>query len=345
MIYLVTKNRQLFESEFYKIISAEESIQIINTWNLVQFDTETSGRDPHVCKILCMQFGNREAGIQIVVDTLTTDILLYKEILETKLLIGHNLKFDIQFLYNHGIIPTQVWDTMIIEQLLHLGFDSKFFHYSLQAVAERRLKIDIDKTTRGEIIWRGLDDKVVLYAAGDVVPLEDIRDQQIKECEQKTCKIAAQIENAFVPVIAYLEWCGIRLDIEKWQMKMKDNEKKRDEALEKLNQWVVDYFKSHGGTIDGYIEREHTISECLGSHCEYYPYPPEAHNVSNIMKETKIDDLLGLEYVRTYVKIKQKCDYIAIDNQGDLFSGFDLEPKCVINWASSKQTIPFFQML
>ena len=345
MIYLVTKNRQLFESEFYKIISAEESIQIINTWNLVQFDTETSGRDPHVCKILCMQFGNREAGIQIVVDTLTTDILLYKEILETKLLIGHNLKFDIQFLYNHGIIPTQVWDTMIIEQLLHLGFDSKFFHYSLQAVAERRLKIDIDKTTRGEIIWRGLDDKVVLYAAGDVVPLEDIRDQQIKECEQKTCKVAAQIENAFVPVIAYLEWCGIRLDIEKWQMKMKDNEKKRDEALEKLNQWVVDYFKSHGGTIDGYIEREHTISECLGSHCEYYPYPTEAHNVSSVMKETKIDDLLGLEYVRTYVKIKQKCDYIAIDNQGDLFSGFDLEPKCVINWASSKQTIPFFQML
>ena len=345
MIYLVTKNRRLFESEFYKIISAEESIQIINTWNLVQFDTETSGRDPHVCKILCMQFGNREAGIQIVVDTLTTDILLYKEILETKLLIGHNLKFDIQFLYNHGIIPTQVWDTMIIEQLLHLGFDSKFFHYSLQAVAERRLKIDIDKTTRGEIIWRGLDDKVVLYAAGDVVPLEDIRDQQIKECEQKTCKVAAQIENAFVPVIAYLEWCGIRLDIEKWQMKMKDNEKKRDEALEKLNQWVVDYFKSHGGTIDGYIEREHTISECLGSHCEYYPYPTEAHNVSSVMKETKIDDLLGLEYVRTYVKIKQKCDYIAIDNQGDLFSGFDLEPKCVINWASSKQTIPFFQML
>jgi hypothetical protein len=122
--------------------------------------------------------------------------------------------------------------------------------------------------------------------------LEDIRDQQIKECEQKTCKVAAKIENAFVPVIAYLEWCGIRLDIEKWQMKMKDNEKKRDEALEKLNQWVVDYFKSHGGTIDGYIEREHTISECLGSHCEYYPYPSEAHNVSSVMKETKIDDLL-----------------------------------------------------
>lgn len=345
MIYLVTRNQQLFKSEFYEIISLEKSLEIINKWDIVQFDTETSGRDPHICKILCIQFGNRAAGIQVVVDTLTINILAYKEILETKLLVGHNLKFDTQFLYNYGIIPTKVWDTMIIEQLLHLGFDSKFFHYSLQAVAERRLQIDIDKTTRGEIIWRGLDDKVVLYAAGDVVPLEDIRDQQIKECEQKACKVAAQIENAFVPVIAYLEWCGIRLDIEKWQMKMKDNEKKRDEALEKLNQWVVDYFKCHGGTLDGYIEREHTISECLGSHCEYYPYPTGAHNISPVMKETKKDELLGLEYIRTYAKIKQRCEYITINNQGDLFSGWDLEPKCNINWASSKQVIPFFQML
>ena len=242
MIYLVTGNRLLFESEHYEIISVEKSLEILNTWDIVQFDTETSGRDPHVCKVLCAQFGNREAGIQIVVDTSTIDLLLYKDILEKKLLVGHNLKFDIQFLYNYEIIPTKVYDTMIIEQLLHLGFDNKFFHYSLQAVAERRLKIDIDKTTRGEIIWRGLDDAVVLYAAGDVVHLEDIRDQQLEECKQKTCTVAAKIENAFVPVIAYLEWCGIRLDVNKWQMKMSDNERQRDEALAKLNQWVVDYY-------------------------------------------------------------------------------------------------------
>ena len=251
MIYLVTNNRQLFESDFYTIIPEIDSLNIINKWDVVQFDTETSGRDPHCCKILCAQFGNKEADIQIVVDTTSINILSYKRILETKLLIGHNLKFDIQFLYNHGIIPTNVWDTMIIEQLLHLGFDNKFFHYSLQAVAERRLKIDIDKSTRGEIIWRGLDDKVVLYAAGDVVHLEDIRNQQIKDCEIKTCAKAAQIENAFVPVIAYLEWCGIKLDSNKWETKIKDNEKKRDESLAKLNKWVVDYFKRKGGTSDG----------------------------------------------------------------------------------------------
>ena len=345
MIYLVTRNRQLFKSEYYEIISLEKSIEIIKSWDLIQFDTETSGRDPHVCKILCAQFGNRKAGIQIVVDTSTIDICNYRNLLETKLIVGHNLKFDIQFLYNHDIIPENCWDTMIIEQLLHLGFNNKFFHYSLKDVAERRLKIDIDKTTRGEIIWRGLDDKVVLYAAGDVVHLEDIRDQQMKECEQKTCKVAAQVENAFVPVIAYLEWCGIRLDTKKWQMKMYDNEKKRDESLEKLNQWVVDYFKSHGGTSDGFIETDYTIMEKFDTQCVWHDIPPGVTGNEHVYEERSKDPILGFDYLRKYIKIKKKCDYVTVNTQGNLFDGFDLEPKCCINWASSRQTIPFFQML
>lgn len=345
MIYLVTKNQQLLNSEFYEIISAEKSLEIIKTWDVVQFDTETNGRDPHVCKILCAQFGNCEVNIQVVVDTSTIDLLLYKEILETKLIIGHNLKFDIQFLYNYKIVPTKVWDTMIIEQLLHLGFDNRFFHYSLQAVAERRLKIDIDKTTRGEIIWRGLDDKVVLYAAGDVVHLEDLRDQQIEDCKKKTCTVAAQIENAFVPVIAYLEWCGIRLDVAKWKKKIIDNERQRDEALEKLNQWVVNYYKSQSNIHDGYIEKEYTIMEQLGNHCTHYDLPNGVKNTGKVYEEREVDELLGLECVRKYIKVRQLCDYVTVNNQGDLFNGWDTEPKCCINWASSKQTIPFFQML
>jgi DNA polymerase I-like protein with 3'-5' exonuclease and polymerase domains len=234
---------------------------------------------------------------------------------------------------------------MIIEQLLHLGFDNRFFHYSLQAVADRRLKIDIDKTTRGEIIWRGLDDAVVLYAAGDVVSLEDIRDQQLEECRQKTCTVAAQIENAFVPVIAYLEWWGIRLDVKKWQMKMSDNERQRDEALAKLNQWVVDYYICQGGTPDGYIEKEYTIMEQFGNQCVKHDLPAGVIPVGKVYEERETDPILDIEYIRKYVRVKQLCDYITINTQGDLFSGWDLEPKCCINWASAKQTIPFFQML
>lgn len=239
MIYLVSTQETLFESTIYQKLSVQQSLEEINSWEIVQYDCETSGRNPHLCEVLSAQFGNREKNIQIVVDCTTIDLSQYKDILEKKLLVGHNLKFDIQFLYKYNIIPTKIWDTMIIEQLLHLGYNPAHFHYSLHDVAERRLNIDIDKTVRGEIIWRGLDERVILYAAGDVVYLEDIKSQQEEECVKKSCTIAAQLENAFVPVIAYLEWCGIKLDVDKWEAKMQTDRNKRDDYLAQLNNWLV----------------------------------------------------------------------------------------------------------
>ena len=339
MIYLVSGNKKLFESPNYSYMSIEDSLQEISSWDVVQFDTETSGRDAHLCKVLCAQFGNKTRDIQIVVDTLTTDLLLYKKILEEKLIIGHNLKFDIQFLYNYGIIPKKVWDTMIIEQLLHLGYDNKFFHYSLKAVGERRLGIDIDKSTRGEIIWRGLDDSVIIYAAGDVTYLEDIRDQQIKQCEEQRCLNGAEVENKFVPVIAYLEWCGIRLDEDKWKLKMCDNERQRDEALEKLNQWVVDYYKSLGGVSSNTKIRYYFTLIDYNSN-EYFDLPKNVKVIGYSENHTYPDGSMVHR-----VLIEETVDWVTINTQGDLFSGWDTEPKCCINWASSKQVIPFVQML
>ena len=147
MIYLVSGQQQLFESNNYKTISLEESLEIIKDWKMCQLDTETSGRDAHVNDLLCVQIGDVEGTIQIVIDTSTIDIRKYKEFLESTYCIGHILKFDLQFLYNYNIIPRKVYDTMIVEQLLYLGYPSGLISFSLKGVAERRLGIDIDKST------------------------------------------------------------------------------------------------------------------------------------------------------------------------------------------------------
>ena len=245
MIYLVSRQRSLFETDAYKEISVKDSIDLIESWKEVQYDSETSGRNARVCKLLCNQFGDPLGETQIVVDNTTIDPLLYKRTLETKRLIGHNLKFDLQFLYNYGIIPLDVYDTMVIEQLLHLGFDNKTFRYALKAVAERHLGIDIDKTTRGEIIWRGLDTSVVIYAAGDVQPLGKIKEQQEQEMLQKQCTNGGILENAFVPVIAYLEWCGIKLDVDLWQFKMQQDQAELQKSLDDLNNWLINWATNH----------------------------------------------------------------------------------------------------
>ena len=239
MIYLVTGQKLLFESNKYKIISVEESLRLLDTFNIIQYDSETSGRDCHINNLLCIQFGNRKLGIQIVVDVSTSSILSYKNILETKYLIVQNGAFDLKFLYNYGIIPRKIYDTMIVEQFLHLGYPPGTLSNALNAIAERRLGVNIDKTVRGEIIWRGLDDSVIQYAAGDVTYLEDIMDSQIKECKEKQCLVGAKLECDFIPVFAYLEWCGIKLDEVKWKDKMKKDKENLIKAETELNNFVL----------------------------------------------------------------------------------------------------------
>ena len=283
MVYLVTGQPDLFENPNYKLMSVEESLQLLSSCKILQYDSETTGVDARICDLLCIQFGNKEKDFQIVVDTTTVSILLYKSILEDKYIIGQNLKFDLQFLYNYGIIPRKVYDTMIVEQLLYLGYPSGTISYSLAAIAQRRLGIDIDKSIRGQIIWRGLDEQVILYSANDVKWLEDIMYSQLKDCEEKQCKVGAKLECDFVPVISYLEWCGIKLDEEKWLVKMKKDKENLDKARESL---------------DKFITSNPNLSQ-----------------------------------------------FTHIERQGDLFSGFNSEPICTINWSSSRQVVQLAKIL
>ena len=283
MVYLVTGQPDLFENPNYKLMSVEESLQLLSSCKILQYDSETTGVDARICDLLCVQFGNKEKDFQIVVDTTTVSILLYKSILEDKYIIGQNLKFDLQFLYNYGIIPRKVYDTMIVEQLLYLGYPSGTISYSLAAIAQRRLGIDIDKSIRGQIIWRGLDEQVILYSANDVKWLEDIMYSQLKDCEEKQCKVGAKLECDFVPVISYLEWCGIKLDEDKWLVKMKKDKENLDKAKEAL---------------DRFITSNPNLSQ-----------------------------------------------FTHIERQGDLFSGFNSEPLCTINWSSSRQVVQLAKIL
>lgn len=278
MIYLVSKQTELFESDEYKMLDIEDSLVTLSSWGMIQYDSETTGRDARLCKLLCAQFGNINGDVQIVVDCTTVDIKLYKNVLESKPLIGQNIKFDLKFLYNEGIVPRKVYDTMIVEQLLRLGFPTGIYSNSLKAIADRRLGIDIDKTVRGEIIWRGLDTRVIKYAAGDVMYLYKIMQSQIEDLNKQDLMKAAQIENRFVPCIAYLEWCGIHLDQKKWLDKMKQDKINLENSINALNEFV--------------------------------------YNNPILSKK-----------------------YTTVNRQGDLFSGFDLTPKCTINWSSSQQVV------
>lgn len=241
MIYLVTMSKELFSNDTYTIISVKESFALLNPLKVVGLDTETEGLDPWTKRLKSLQLGCKD--FQVVIDCLTVDVCTYKDYLESdRIFLGWNLKFDLKFLYRHGIYPRKVYDGYLAEKLLWLGYPNGMHSLSLKSAGENYLGIELDKSVRGKIIWAGLTADVVLYAANDVKYLEDIIRKQYIELRKKGLTKAIQVENRFVLPLAYCEYCGIKLDEEKWKAKMQKDQKKLDESRNALNNWVIHHF-------------------------------------------------------------------------------------------------------
>lgn len=238
MIYVVSKESFLFHPDDIKFISVEESLKILEPLRIVGLDTETTGLDPYTKELKLVQLGCKE--FQVVVDTATIDILEYKDYLESdRLFLLWNAKFDLKWFFKYGIIIKSVYDGFLAEKLLYLGYPRGKHSLSLKSAGENYLGIELDKTVRGKIIYSKLDEEIIRYGANDVMWLEDLRTKQLEELTKKDLLVALDIENRFVRVLAYIEWCGIKLSIDKWKAKMALDKAREDLIKEKLDEWLI----------------------------------------------------------------------------------------------------------
>ena len=357
MIYLVSKNKSLFGSKRYKEVPFEEAMKVIEPLKLPQLDTETTGLDEHTKRILTIQIGNKVN--QIVFDWTTLTISeknKLKEYLESddRIFLGWNLMFDLRFLYSVNIWPKHVWDGYIGQKLLWLGYtredlvnlfieygyDPAYAGYSLKAACHNYCNIDLDKSVRGKIINEGLTEEVVVYAAGDVMWIENIKNEMDKLLDQEELQTAMYVECEFIKGLAYFQYCGVLLDTNKWLAKMDKDLANMKAAEDKLNKWVVEW--------EARQDEKYEIR---------YPGLEEEGNDIAIEKLTK--KLLKQGFVRwpqedlstawgnTISAYRRRVEgsYTTVNLQGDLFEGFDTERKCKINWRSPEQVIGFFKKL
>lgn len=306
MIYFITGQKELFEfpDSHYKCISVEESLKILEPLQIVGLDTETTGTEIWRGNLLTLQLGNKEN--QIVIDCLTIDIKQYKSYLESdRLFIIHNAKFDLRWLYKEHIVVKNVYDTYLAEKILFLGFPPGIISLSLQSCCDRYLNIFLNKTVRGKI-HAGITEDVIIYAANDVVHLEDIMNSQLPIITARDQKVALDIENEFVRVLAYIEFCGIKLDPEKWKVKMAKDMERLKVAEQKLNKWVIDY-----------VMKKNDPSLIMNNYDLYRKGKP-----------VRLADSI----------------YVVIPAPS-LFPEFNTGPQCIINWNSPKQVIGLFEEL
>lgn len=337
MIYFVSNQKSLFNSDNYQVVSVYESLEILNPMRVVGLDTETGGLDVHTKELLCIQLGNYED--QVVIDCTSIDIQLYKEYLESdRLFLGWNLCFDLKFLYHVDIYPENLYDGMLAEKLLWLGYPPGMHGMSLKDAAYNYLGLDLDKTIRGKIINTGLTDDVIVYAAHDVKYLEKIKDLQQIQIKAQELINAVDFENKVLKVVAYIEYCGAKIDTNKWGQKMVKDKEALEEAKKRLDDWVVKWENEK-------LEKDSEvvyIEVYKGKGLNVIEQERAALKKARRCPDKDVDR--GYSKWEAY-EFVQKRKYSRIDSQGSLWDGFDLTPKCTVNWGSSKQVIELFEDL
>lgn len=341
MIYLVSSNRSLFKSDKYQEISPKEAIEMLSKELILGADTETEGLDPYTDRLLTIQLGNET--FQIVWDCQSYKVEMLKPILENPNIktIWWNAKFDLKFLYHKRIVPTNVYDGMIAEELMYLGFPSGMHSMSLKSAGENYCNIELDKTVRGKIVKVGLTPEVIEYAAKDVEYLIPIYKAQQDLLKEKKLLKAAQFENEFVKCLAYIEYCGVRIDVSRWKKKMENDQHNVEIFTKALDNWIIASQKGETSCIcyiDTYNRSEKDIYKDK-SNPFYKERVPE--------KDISFDSGASFEaYKVEVVPLEYHKKLWHLNIQASLFEEFDdTGPKCDVNWSSSQQVIPILETM
>lgn len=248
MVYLVTNQQSAFRPEGYSLCTVQQSLEYLNNLDQIGYDSETRGFDPYTKELLSIQLGDENK--QFVIDCSTVNPSEYKNILESKELIMQNAKFDLRFLYHYKIVPEKIYDTFLCERILTTGIDTA--RRSLDVLVYKYCKIELDKTIRGNIHREGLSTRVIKYAADDIKYLSQIKRKQFVKLKENGLSKTASLDNEFVKVLAYIEYCGMYLNIEDWKKKCQKDLEELDKIKKKLDTFIIE----NASTYSQYITNQ-----------------------------------------------------------------------------------------
>lgn len=246
MIHFCSEQKRVVGSSVWEEIEIQDIISYFKNHKFIALDTETSGLDPHSCELLSIQFGDFDQ--QFVIEYSPNILEKLKPLLLRKDVVWvlQNAKFDLQFFYKHDIILENIFDTYLAEGVLYCGFDDvklpNYVRKSLDVLVLKYCGVLLNKSIRGTINRVGLTDKVIEYGANDVKYLIPVMTSQMIKIKGDGLWGAVKLDNKFVRVLAYIEYCGIYLNKEKWLAKMEDDSKKLSDMEFALNKWVFERF-------------------------------------------------------------------------------------------------------
>lgn len=182
-------------------------------------DTETTGLDPHCDRPRLLQIAAPNQPV-IVIDLfkITEEQLQPVQQLlgNPALKIGHLLKFEIQMLRRVGVhLRGPLFDTHLAFKVWSAGLKRKA---SLAAVVARLLKQRLDKRMqRSNFGAASLSRAQIEYSAIDArveLDLQPCLEQRLRQAG--LWQVARDIEFPCIPIVAQMEWTGMKLDLQCW---------------------------------------------------------------------------------------------------------------------------------
>lgn len=215
--------------------AARRAMNILAQYPEHQVDVEATALSPHEAKWSLLQIG---AGGKSYVFDVRHDLpcssvdpkILVPLLTDPNILkILQNASYDMKIIKKSlGVYLNNVYDTMLAEQLMNLG--RGFLRASLEALVDRYLGLVMDKEPRGtfEKYDQEFQPFQIEYAANDVTPLNVIKDTQWQKIKKEGLENAARLEFEFLVPMCEMELNGITIDIDKWNIIMKDTAVERD---------------------------------------------------------------------------------------------------------------------
>jgi len=178
---------------------------------ILYLDIETEGLNPFEAPVVTAQVLNGKVHI-----FQGDEIGQLKSVLESSLIVGHNLKFEQKFLkYHYGINLNHIYDTWLAEIIISGGLQAGRQGTRLQDLAKKYCDIDMSKEQQ-TTFKRGqeLTPEQIEYAALDVQVLPEIMKAQQEQIKALNLEDTANIEMAAIPGMSWLELSGMPINIE-----------------------------------------------------------------------------------------------------------------------------------
>ena len=229
--------------ECYDYLKGKGALAIDIETTRKYYKYENEGLDPYTSKIVMFQIGDKER--QYIIDTRVIDISKLLPILVDPdvEIIGQNLKFEYKhLLHNYGIKINNLYDTMLVEQIIYNGLN---YNNSLEALNKRYLGVQVDKSTRLEFL--DIKDKPfslrqINYGAEDTLFPLLIRDKQIPKVFKKKVQGVLKLEFQYLSVLGDMEMNGMYFDKEIWINTYNENLIEFNKAQDELNQFVLNNY-------------------------------------------------------------------------------------------------------